>query len=383
MIADPAKLGKMMHLVAQNHLLNKKHFKHKDYVQEVADTRMQELVKEGIKNAVTQAAILQLSAQLGEGTTVSPAAQDLCRIADDARYSDLDLKHMEKARLLSRSDEPHERALGKGTQTALHTLNRCLEEGGIGAPGYEVGNFNAKGAITRALNAFLGPNSPLAKPGHFNQVGQLQTNAHPNAQNPYTFASQEFLRHRLFADFESTLAQGKAAASQTGPIAKMKALTGYATTDMATKAMVARLRRLNVAAVGSILHQIHPFDYDRHITMKDLHQKALDILSSTHSASGTLDTDEKAALDRAKVKIAYHLMRHLADEAHLRIQPTPNKKGLLTTAQQQKSNQINAAKDDRIKKAASLLSRYRKAAGTGDPQKIINLAANLGTKKTP
>jgi hypothetical protein len=353
MIADPAKLGQMMHLVAQNHLLNKNHFKHNQYVQEVTDKQMKEAVAEQTKNATTQTEYMKASAQLGEGTTVSPQARALCHQADHKRYSVLKRKHSERAEELSKSDMPHERALGDGIKKALSTLDDCHHDGGVGAPGFQVSDFNKNGAITRALNAYV--NSNLAPPPHHQQAGQVQANA--SLQNPYTFASQEFLRHRLFEDFESTLARRKAT-SKTGPIAKMKALTDFPKIDSSTRTMVSSLRRLNVAAVGSTLHQITPKDYDRHVEMVDLHEKALAILNSTHSANGTLGTSKKKArIDRAKVKVAYYLLKALANDAHTEI-PSKRKK--------RDEQAIAGDRDKAIGDARQLRSDYDKKLAEGD-----------------
>ena len=374
MIANPVILGKLMREIVQKHLLNKKHFNYKEYVEEVIKKLMAIAVAKQIENAKKQAAILQLSAQSGRGTTVSPAAQDLCRIADDARYSDLVQKHSENARLLFRSDEPHERALGDGIMEALSTFNMCLYDNGTGAPGFQVKDFNKNGAITRALKAFLNPNINLPQPQHHQQAGQLQTNAHPNAQNPYTFESQEFLRHRLFADFESTLARGKAAASETGPIAKLKALREHEKTDKSTRAMLVSLSKLNDAAVGSTLYQIHPDDYDRHVEMAGLHEKALAILSSTHSANGTLDTDEKAAIDRAKVKVAYYLLKALATDVHTEI-PNPRRKD-------RKKADIAGDRDKAIGLARQLRSDYDTELAKGNAA-FVAWAAKLTEPAVP
>jgi CRISPR/Cas system-associated exonuclease Cas4 (RecB family) len=87
MIANPVILGKLMHEIVQNHLLNKKHFRHKDYVEEVAQKQMAEteanLLQEG---AARSREHLYISATMGYGTAVTPDAQELCYKADDARH---------------------------------------------------------------------------------------------------------------------------------------------------------------------------------------------------------------------------------------------------------------------------------------------------------
>jgi hypothetical protein len=357
MIADPAKLGKMMHLVAQNHLLNKKHFKLNDYVEEVLKLQMAETEAElkGIAKRLKE--LLVISAEMGEGKTVSPAARDLCRKADHKRYSDLERKYKDSAMTAAVTaalrGKPHEQALGQGTVTALHTIERCHHVDGTGAPGYRVSDFNKKSAITRALNAFL-----IAKPAplpHHQQAQQAQ--ASQGLQSPYTFESQEFLRHCLFEDFESTLARAQTATAKTGPIGKMAALKQDKRTDDSTKAMLNSLGNLNKAVVGATLNQITPKDYDRHVEMADLHEKALAILNSTHTANGKpLDTDEKARMDRAKVKVAYYLMKALSTDVHTEV---------VINRKKRDENAIAADRDAAVAVARNLHDEYNKKLAQG------------------
>jgi hypothetical protein len=84
--------------------------------------------------------------------------------------------------------------------------------------------------------------------------------------------------------------------------------------------------------------------------MADLHEEAKSILSDTHSAQlpsrkkgappPPALTPQQAELDRAKAKVAYHVMKHLADDVHFEM---PSKK------RQRTQMQIDADKDDRIK----------------------------------
>jgi hypothetical protein len=120
--------------------------------------------------------------------------------------------------------------------------------------------------------------------------------------------------------------RGQGGSLQDRPYRQVEGAQGTRKTDNSTKAMLASLRKLNDAAVGSTLNQIHPDDYDRHVEMAGLHEKALDILSSTHSANGTLDTDEKARMDRAKVKVAYYLLKALATDVHTEAEIPKRKK---------------------------------------------------------
>ena len=374
MIANPVILGKLMHEIVQKHLLNKKHFKFDEYLQEVADAELQDTTDELTKNAAKHAAICKASAQTGRGTSVTQATRAMCLKADYDRYSDLERKYKDSAMTAAVTaalrGKPHEQALGQGTVTALHTIERCHHVDGTGAPGYRVSDFNKKSAITRALNAFL-----IAKPAplpHHQQAQQAQ--ASQGLQSPYTFESQEFLRHCLFEDFESTLARAQTATAKTGPIGKMAALKQDKRTDDSTKAMLNSLGNLNKAVVGATLHQIAPGDYDRHVEMADLHEKALDILNSTHTANGRpLDTDEKARMDRAKVKVAYYLMKALSTDVHTEV---------VVNRKKRDENAIAADRDAAVAVARNLRNEYDKKLAEGDTA-FIDWAEKLTEPAVP
>jgi len=445
MIANPVILGKLMHEIVQNHLLNKKHFKHKEYVEEVIKKQMAETeaqlqgiakrfkellvasaeMGEGeevlkLQMAETEAQLqgiakrlkelLVISAEMGEGKVVTPEAQELCYTHDDARHM------VNKQRYgtaytdpLLDSGQTHLTRLARGVNAAIHSIDCALAQVGEGHDGYKVADFNVDQSVDDALKKF-GP----ANPAHAQQVVQKQVVIGSNGQpislkNPYEHASQEFLRYHLLKDFEGTMARKEDV--DEGSKKLVKAVSAFnaaikATKDKAAKAALAaakdearalrvRLQEVNAAATGAILNHIRPGRYKRHGEMAGLHEEALSILSDTHSAQlpsrkkGSPPppalTKEQAELDRAKAKVAYHVMKHLADDVHFEM---PSKK------RQRTQTQIDADKDKRITAATTLLNDYKKAyqqmQKTGDPQPIIDLAAKLDPpdplpkkKKTP
>jgi hypothetical protein len=85
----------------------------------------------------------------------------------------------------------------------------------------------------------------------------------------------------------------------------------------------------------------------------------------------------QAELDRAKAKVAYHVMKHLADDAHFVMPPAMPKTQKQQPKVQQQIKQINDDKDKSIAEAKALLSSYQQAANAGKTQEIIKLAASL------
>jgi len=443
MIANPVILGKLMHEIVQNHLLNKKHFKHKEYVEEVIKKQMAETeaqlqgiakrfkellvasaeMGEGeevlkLQMAETEAQLqgiakrlkelLVISAEMGEGKVVTPEAQELCYTHDNARYQANKEKYgIAYTTPLFESGQPHLIRLAAGIYGALHTIQFTLAHEGGGYDGYKVADFNVDQSVDEALKKF-GP----ANPAHAQQVVQKQVVIGSNGQpislkNPYTHTSQEFLRHHLLKDFEGTMARKKAVDKGSRKLGAMvAAFIAAIKADKADKAakaakaeasaLMVRLQEVNAAATGAILNHIQPGQYKRHGEMAGLHEEALSILSDTHSAQlpsrkkGSPPppalTKEQAELDRAKAKVAYHVMKHLADDVHFEM---PSKK------RQRTQTQIDADKDKRITAATTLLNDYKTAyqqmQKTGDPQPIIDLAAKLDPpdplpkkkKKTP
>jgi hypothetical protein len=92
MIANPVILGKLMHEIVQNHLLNKKHFKLNEYVEEVLKLQMAIAVAEQAKNAkrFNRAGVSKSLRRDGGGNDRLASGAGLCRIGRPRRYSDLD-----------------------------------------------------------------------------------------------------------------------------------------------------------------------------------------------------------------------------------------------------------------------------------------------------
>jgi hypothetical protein len=87
---------------------------------------------------------------------------------------------------------------------ARSVIDNTLAQKGEGHDGYRVADFNVDQSVTDALKTF-----GAATPANNQQVTQAQAFTY-NGQtytlkNPYTHASQEFLRHHLLNDFEGTM----------------------------------------------------------------------------------------------------------------------------------------------------------------------------------
>jgi hypothetical protein len=166
--------------------------------------------------------------------------------------------------------------------------------------------------------------------------------------------------------------------------------------------MLANLPALNDPAVAATLDHIQPGQYDRHVRLAKLHEAALGILGSMHShqlapqyqqyaqavkqankqqgaapPKPTPLTPVQAELDRAKVKIAYHLLKGLGDDkltqvASLTVKPKNR---------QAEQAQIDAAKDAHLATVQKLHDAYQAAAS--DPAQIIALASTLPDPPKP
>jgi hypothetical protein len=375
MIANPVILGKLMHEIVQKHLLNKNHFSYKEYVEKCTDAFDRILRQEELDLAIKRAMAVQGEAALGEGQFVTPATIADCHKYDVKRIHEIVDRHSDSAEALLYSQEAHLRTLGVGIHNALDTLHQTLHS--LVGGGYQVKDFLVNGD---ELNSSF-PNPPQSP--HIQAVGNVQTQAQHGLKNPYTFLSQEFLRHRLIEDFEGTMARHQNGSTM---IKGMSALAKDSTSDKATKAMLTRLHELNDAAAGAVLHHIQPGQYDRHVRLAKLHEAALSILGSTHAAGLPKQpqgspppalTKEQAELDRAKVKIAYHLMKGLDDNVLMQIVNYKVKQKDRPAEQAQ----IDAAKDAHLATVQKLHDAYQAAAS--DPAQIKALAATLPDPPKP
>jgi hypothetical protein len=129
MIANPVILGKLMHEIVQNHLLNKKHFKLNDYVEEVLKLQMAETEAQLQESAKRLKELLVISAEMGEGKVVTPEAQELCYTHDDARHM------VNKQRYgtaytdpLLDSGQTHLTRLARGVNAAIHSIDCALDQ---------------------------------------------------------------------------------------------------------------------------------------------------------------------------------------------------------------------------------------------------------------
>ena len=374
MIADPVKLGQMMHLVAQNHLLNAKHFKHNEYVEEV--TRKQLVVSQAKQQEVASdiQGHLIASAEMGECTVVTPEAQKICFDADFARHQTYVEKHGgRKALSLTMSGQPHLVNLAAGINYALATIGHTLADGGAGTPGHKVADFDVDQSVTEALNNFGVVNPPHAAKAASQQVVIGSNGQTITLKNPYAHTSQEFLRHHLLRSFEGTMKRKEAVDARCRKLNAIVAAAPDKADKAKARALSVRLQEVNAAATGAILCHIRPGEYKRHGEMADLHKEALSILSDTHSAQrppkkqGTPPpalTSDEAELDRAKAKVAYHVMKHLADDVHFEV---PSRKRTEAQIKTDRENKITAAKN--------LLMAYKNAYQ--NPKDVVDLAKNL------
>jgi len=380
MIANPVILGKLMHEIVQKHLLNKKYFKHKEYVDKCADLRITEIDQSDVDLATQSQEALIASAETGMGQVVTKKAKHKCYLGDRKRHSKLENALRARSLSLLLTALPHNKSLGVGITTALATIEKTLQEKGNGAKGYRADDFKGP-ALKAALTAFLGGSKQSTPPLHSEKVGSIQ--AKKGLKNPYTTLSQEFLRHRLFEDFEGTMARHQNGSTM---IKGMSALAKDSTSDKATKAMLTRLHELNDAAAGAVLHHIQPGQYDRHVRLAKLHEAALSILGSTHAAGLPKQpqgspppalTKEQAELDRAKVKIAYHRMKGLDNDVLMQTVNYKVKQKDRPAAQAK----IDAEKDAHRATVQKLHDAYQAAAS--DPDQIKALAATLPDPPKP
>ena len=396
-------VGKVVQHLIQTHLLNAQHFDHSDYVQKCTDSYGRETHKADQESARKDVNAMKTSATLGDGTTVSPDAQNVCHAYDNQRIEKLSEKHNRQADAMGESDIPHERKLGRATQAALMTLRLALDSK-VGASGYQVSDFYVNGdELDNRLKQKLGQQTSQASPAHQAHVQKVaQKQSQHGLQNPYTYLSQEFLRDCLIEDFQRTMSRREAATKATGVIRRiMRPLRAVSAKDKATKTMLAELPALNDAAVATTLHHIRPGQYDRHVRLAKLHEAALGILGSTHSQQLTPQyqqyaqavkqakkqgaappkptplTPVQAELDRAKVKIAYHLLKGLGDDVLMQIVNYKVKQKDRPAAQAQ----IDAAKDAHLATVQKLHDAYQAAAS--DPAQIKALAATLPDPPKP
>jgi hypothetical protein len=211
---------------------------------------------------------LLASAEMGNGTVVTPDARELCYTADNARHrANADKYGTDYTEPLFGSGQPHLMRLATGISGALQTIDVPFPTRGEGHDGYKVADFNVDQSVDEALKKF-GP----ATPAHNQQVVQAQVVIGSNGQpitlkNPYTHTSQEFLRHHLLKDFEGTMkrnedVEGSAqevardvTAFNAAIAAKPKGTTARAAAESAKAESVdGQTRKVNAAATGAILN---------------------------------------------------------------------------------------------------------------------------------